>query len=112
MANNHIADDRKKVRLIDANALLQSEIKRCGSIPTIGSGYINETSFKRILEEAPTVDALEVVHGRWVKCKDWDYDYKCSVCEGYAGEDVDGDHYKLTPYCPNCGAKMDGDGNG
>ena len=64
------------------------------------------------IDDATTVDAVEVVHGRWVKCKDWDYDYKCSVCEGYAGEDGDGDHYKLTPYCPNCGAKMDGDGIG
>ena len=69
--------------------------------------WLTSNYYVDVVEYAP------VVHGRWVKCKDWDYDYECSVCEGYAGEDVDGDHNKLTLYCPNCGAKMmDGDGNG
>ena len=72
-----------------------------------------------MLESAYTVDAVEVVHGRWL------YDsgsgkYFCSACDEYAlsfkkdtlfGEDL----YEvcLTDYCPNCGADMrDGDGNG
>ena len=98
-----------KKRLIDANALLQSEIKRCGSIPTIGSGYTNETSFKRILDQAPTVDAVEVVHGEWIMCLDVDdVEYiECPIC---GGEFYDGDNDtfdKPYNYCPNCGAKMD-----
>lgn len=52
-------------RLIDADALLKSEIRRCGRIPTIGTGYINEKNFESILAESPTVDAVEVV-----RCKD------------------------------------------
>ena len=52
-------------RLIDAEALLESEIRRCGRIPTIGTGYINEKNFESILAESPTVDAVEVV-----RCKD------------------------------------------
>ena len=61
-----------------------------------------------------TVDAVEVVHGRWL------YDsgsgrYFCSACGEYAlsfKKDTlyGGDIYEvcLTDYCPNCGAKMDG----
>ena len=117
MANIYIANDRKKVRLIDANWIL-GEIEHdlgCYEIEKIKQEdglYVELRDVVKMVCAAPTVDAVEVVHGRWVKCKEWDYDYKCSVCEGYAGEDVDGDHYKLTPYCPNCGAKMDGDGDG
>ena len=65
----------------------------------------------RIIEN-PTVDAVEVVHGRWIEkqepipwCED-DVDVfcVCSVCDcASPGE---------SSYCPNCGAKMDGDGNG
>ena len=51
----------------------------------------------------PAVDAVPVVHGRWV------YEYgdpmlmPCSVC-GYQVY-----RYSNTHYCPNCGAKMDGE---
>ena len=67
--------------------------------------YRNEVL--RTICKAPTVDAKEVVHGRWV-----DTDYKpdiyckCSVCgrRTYVYDDYN--------YCPNCGADMrDGDGN-
>ena len=52
-------------------------------------------------------EMVEVVHGRWVDA----YGIRKSKCEncGVAfGRVMDGDCY----YCPNCGAKMDGDGNG
>ena len=59
------------------------------------------------IEAAPTVDAVEVVHGRWVSVP-----HKlarvCSVCnrdEPYKFADIDADVYD---YCPHCGAKMDG----
>lgn len=60
-------------------------------------------------------NAVEVVHGRWL------YDsgsgkYFCSACDEYAlsfKKDTlyGGDLYEvcLTDYCPNCGAKMDGE---
>jgi hypothetical protein len=70
----------------------------------------------QIIESAS--DVVEVVHGRWL------YDcgsgkHFCSACDEYAlsfKKDTlyGGDLYEvcLTDYCPNCGAKMDGDGNG
>ena len=57
------------------------------------------------IEFAPTVDAVEVVHGKWVWADDEECGlYRCSCCIGASGYP--------TNYCPNCGAKMDGDGNG
>lgn len=59
---------------------------------------------------------VEVVHGRWIPLEYdgyadgnpvWDL-WECSECR----EEHSGDEDTLTPYCPNCGAKMDGDGNG
>ena len=61
------------------------------------------------IEYAPTVDAVEVVHGRWLIHKGHFHDFaECSLC----GEDYDKDTAMAMNYCPNCGAKMDGDGNG
>lgn len=59
---------------------------------------------------APTVDAVEVVHGHWEWGSAW-YPPTCSVCNlvpltpGYIGDvGFYGRYYK---HCPNCGAKMD-----
>ena len=66
----------------------------------------------------PTVDAVEVVHGHWAALDD-DYEelegedeamrWGCSACH----EVVDYDDWThrswLTRFCPNCGAKMDGE---
>ena len=59
----------------------------------------------------PTADVVEVKHGEWVggKFNDYsgEYEEQCSNCKKYSRE-------YARPYCPNCGAKMDGgadDGN-
>lgn len=60
----------------------------------------------KLLCDAPTVDAVEVVHGRWIKPTVIDGRAfnipHCSICNGVpCGVD------EHTNYCPNCGAKMD-----
>ena len=81
-------------RLIDANALMEAYLKEQKK-PGI-------YSVAKIIMDAPTVDAVEVVHGRWIP--HWG-NTECSVC-GYIT------YLCGANYCPNCGAKMDGDGNG
>ena len=62
----------------------------------------------KALKEAPTIEAAPVVHGEWILEREPDgtpYCYHCSVC--------DSDFMRINiktvfPYCPNCGAKMDG----
>ena len=61
---------------------------------------------RRIIEEAPTVDAVPVVHGRWIPFKSeaaGNIQY-CSAC-GIGNPNK-------TNYCPKCGAKMDGGNDG
>ncbi len=93
-------------RLIDANAIKYEKRTEC-----FGHGAFFEVQkvYKEDIDKIPTVDAVEVVHGRWEIDKSFmPFISTCSECG--AIYDIDGafDWY----YCPNCGAKMDGDGNG
>ena len=63
------------------------------------------------IDGIPGVDAVEVVHGRWEEHPRMTGYLRCSQChDANIWEDwlTDG----KWNYCPNCGAKMDGDGNG
>ncbi len=51
----------------------------------------------------PTVDAEPVKHGRWLHNDMILNRQKCSEC-GFYSDDLQSDNY-----CPNCGARMDGD---
>lgn len=54
-----------------------------------------------------------VRHGKWIRSKDAD-DGFCSICEcdmPMYREDWEW-KYCETPYCPNCGARMDGETDG
>ena len=111
---------KAKMRLIDANSLTDifSErrehfLNRWGgysALLTTDKARVNElNNCIALVNKASTVDAVEVVHGRWIEKIDMvesyladstEVFYECSVCEcANIGE---------SPYCPNCGAKMDG----
>ena len=47
------------------------------------------------------VDVQEVRHGRWIGADDDGVLHKCSVCGEWS--------CCRSPYCGECGAKMDGD---
>ena len=55
-----------------------------------------------LIRDAPAADVAPVLHGRWVASHD--EFCQCSLCKYpvYAA-------WNTTNYCPNCGAKMDGD---
>ena len=94
-----------KKRLIDANALMD-DVEMDGALYAC-LGAVDDVRF--LVDSQPTVDAVEVVHGKWIEKIDMvesyladstEVFYECSVCEcANIGE---------SPYCPNCGAKMDG----
>lgn len=76
---------------------------------------LNErTSFKFDIVDAPTADVVEVKHGKWLVIEDnkglWSGGghYECSACR--SGFSFSG-FFELDeqPYCPHCGAKMDGE---
>ena len=93
-------------RLIDANAL-RCEIDGC----SFESGY-DCGKVLIMIAEAPTVDAVEVVRGRWIaSATTWGEKAICSVCgrDLYVNEPGNGLlNIEDLHYCPNCGAKMDG----
>lgn len=61
---------------------------------------------RRALCEIPAADVAPVVHGRWIKT-DHGNDTLLASCS-QCNYPVDWWRGK-TKYCPNCGAKMDGD---
>ena len=108
-------------RLIDANALRKKAIWG-----KIRQGTVYETDAKVVttgaIDIAPTVDAVEVVHGYWIDSTSVDHlgritghSIDCSVCDSVFKDDSREvvEHWKERfKVCPFCGAKMDGDGNG
>ena len=94
-------------RLIDANRAM--EIVRDQGIACLNA-YPLTNYATLILREAPTVDAVEVVHGHWISKG---YKIECSVCEhrvflGTRDSVIHTEEKNACKYCPNCGAKMDG----
>ena len=98
-------------RLIEANALVEW-LKRAGWFLKGTENHKPTTkAIGKIIdhvEAMPDVDAVK--HGRWIEGEMVIDDgvgghiYHCSECEDW--------YHAWTPnYCPNCGAKMDGDGN-
>ena len=93
------------MRLIDADALKEvfSDLLTEGYVATYGA-------VESRIALAPTIDAEPVKHGRWKherlpSTSGGSYAVvRCSVC---------GNQYPMyeTDYCPNCGARMDGDDN-
>lgn len=67
-----------------------------------------EEDVQTLVNSLTTADAVEVVHGEWLPMynvdwiygKEWLTDYICTQCGGL--------NKKKSPYCPHCGAKMDG----
>ena len=94
------------MRLIDADKLkrrVQSVATEAWKLKLEAKVETTLNQFLDYVEQSPTIDAVEVVHGEWIDRSDgiegaWNY---CSVC----GEQA----IDLYDFCPNCGAKMDGE---
>ena len=90
-------------RLIDANALSNSisgigkDMKRPRAV---------ELACLCLIAEATTIDAVEVIHAKWMLDK-----YGCGTCSNCNTTQVhvyDRDYNTYQKYCGECGAKMDG----
>ena len=104
------------MRLIDADALKYTRVRIFHGLNEDGTpcvGGENAIVMSCTIKDAPTVDAVEVVHGEWEKYTDDRfmgygadgriryrkvYSYKCSKCWNYTAV--------KHKYCPNCGADM------
>lgn len=101
------------MRLIDADVLKPKileyvkaleRIKYCYGYDTFGKYYNGKKSaylnVANLIDEAPTVE--ERKYGHWLTKKAWHVE--CSECHHVLEFICD-----VKKYCPNCGAKMDGE---
>lgn len=67
--------------------------------------YLLAAKVLREASDAPAADVAPVVHGRWgtgrFNLETGNYEEQCTRCRNFSKE-------YGKPYCPNCGAKMDG----
>ena len=105
------------IKLEDAIAVIEEKQKELCPVGRYGRSYIYGSDREKYdawdeiidaLENIPTADVAPVVHGRWVT----HYRSGMTVAEGYVSTCCDMWNNRKSNYCPNCGAKMDGDGNG
>ena len=80
-----------------------------GELPDVGNPDAEGVEAVDVcdIDSLPAADVAPVRHGRWERvipsksAAKWSSKVSCSVCHS-AG-------YKRFNYCPNCGAKMDGE---
>ena len=94
----------ERMRLIDADALIKNlddaiqDAKRKNEICDYWED--DRSNLLYYLDNAPTIDAVEVVRGEWIDKPTKGVRYICSRCRGRFD-------YQWK-YCPNCGARMKG----
>lgn len=127
MLTSGVAEENggKKMRLIDADALLKKYCKAaakgdCAKCGWQGDSWCRGEIFGVQIDAAPTIDPASLrPKGGWVEKKQWHLGrwvawYECSCC----GERDDNyEMYEMLPFChlpnfcPNCGANMRGNPN-
>ena len=106
-------------------------IEREAAIDAIMKVYVRTAGYKarervfgakEAVHRLPVADVAPVVHGVWIPVHEseisgWNPEvagidpiggYICSACKNEAIYDCN-DKFVLSDYCPNCGARMDGD---
>ena len=82
-------------------------ISRKALLDWVHEFYPEDKVFASAIINAPAADVAPVVHSRWeITDIEHAYGIKCYYCPE-CGEDEWRDNE--PNYCPNCGAKMDGD---
>ena len=87
------------MRLIDADVLIPKGTKVTDDVIAVHNAITN----------APTIEAEPVRHGRWEQRTDFNGFLTCSNCHNCNIIEEVFWRYANYNYCPNCGAKMDGD---
>lgn len=102
------------MRLIDANALIEVLRKSHSYHAETARDFSLLCRDIRLVKEQPTVDAEPLKHGQWISLTECsNAGVYCSVCskkvwkEDYAW--CNRKNKLRSNYCPNCGAKMDGE---
>jgi hypothetical protein len=91
-------------RYIDADEVLET----MRSNMDMQELYLPTHFIDLIIEDMPTADVQPVRHGRWIEHPDdifpLESTIECSECGEQENVNIHNDNF-----CPNCGARMDGD---
>lgn len=107
------------MRTIDADALKETLKDLCSTSNNVIQRQIENSIYHgivlQIIDNEPTVDAELVKHGQW----EWEPGYvgteaRCSVCKRspmgfYSLSKFQIGRLPEYPFCPKCGARMDGE---
>lgn len=98
----------------DAIAIIEEKQKELCPVGRYGRGYVYGSDREKYdawdkiidaLENVPAADVAPVVYGQWgtgrFNLETGNYEEQCTRCRNFSKE------YD-KPYCPNCGAMMDG----
>jgi len=97
------------MKLVDADAAFDALDQKIPQNADL-SGYVQGLmdAMQYIVNSAPAIDAVPVTHAHWIVRQEFHdahgaecepFFYECSCCGKATGDD--------TPYCPECGARMD-----
>lgn len=95
------------MRPIDADTLKKEILETYEHEYPTESGAFDEFVSRivpNIISNAPTIDAVPVVHGRWEVVKEYDELDPRMICSACGEIDMP---LARWSYCPNCGARMD-----
>lgn len=104
----------KHIKREAAIAIIEEKQKELCPVGRYGRGYVYGSDREKYdawdeiidaLENIPAAEVAPVVHGRWVT----HYRSGTPVAEGYVSTCCDMWNNRKSDYCPNCGAKMDGE---
>ena len=102
-----MANEKRMIYADDAKEMLRNHADEFSDVLNRREKALLIGGGTSCIDKCPTVDAVEVVHGKWHKPTPCSQEF-CTNC----GLTPKTNFGWLPPYCPNCGAKMDGDGNG
>lgn len=102
------------IKLEAAIAIIEEKQKELCPVGRYGRGYVYGSDRDKYdawdeiidaLENVPAADVAVVAHGQWstgrFNLETGNYEEQCTRCRNFSKE-------YGKPYCPNCGAKMDG----
>ena len=97
---------------ISRDDAIKKALNACIMVVGHGISQIDAVDIADEIERIPPADVAEVRHGHWIDKPSGRYLHMgsfCSVCGEKSGiGGIESNRHK--PYCPNCGAKMDGKG--
>ena len=104
MQKEYITKDRAK----------QFVCRHCNKVCSEEPCEPSDCDWMAFIDKEPAADVAPVRHGRWIQphWKNSNYCCNCSECGGEAmHREYQWDKNGIYPICPNCGAKMDGEGS-